>query len=982
MRLLQLNEKGAFSLVEYVGNDLPRYAILSHTWGPNAEEVTYQDIQGGVGEKKNGYRKLTFCGKRASLDGLQYFWIDTCCIDKSSSAELSEAINSMFRWYKTAEKCYVYLEDVARGITNTEADTEQSHRWKPAFRKSRWFTRGWTLQELISPTSVEFFSAEGTFLGNKRSLEQSLHEITGIAIESLRGGDLNQRSVAERMAWAKDRETTRAEDAVYCLLGIFDVQMPLLYGEGQEKALKRLEKEIRESSGDAALSSQKDKRELLLESLRFDQIDARQLSIRNAHTKTCRWILRKSEYLDWLNKIKLKNHRGFFWIKGKPGTGKSTLMKFIVANIRKTMKGTTVIAFFFNARGEDMEKSTVGAYQSLLLQLLEQIPSLHCILETAGLSTSNIGKEHQWDVESLKMLLEQAIQHLEGLPVVCFIDALDECDEQQIRDMVSFFERVAELAVGSGILFRVCFSSRHYPYITIQRGIELILEGQEGHTQDITSYLASELKLGHSKGTQQIRNDLQEKASGVFMWVVLVINILNQEYDRGRMHALKQRLREIPSDLHELFRDILTRDGRNTDELLLCIQWVLFSKESLSPEQLYFAVRSGVEPDEAVVAWDRTEITGDVIKRFILDASKGLAEITASKVPKVHFIHESVRDFLLKENGLRSFWNTSENNLPGQSHERLKQCCLSYLDVDLYAHLLGFKGLPKASSKEAASLRKEISETFPFLEYAIRYVLYHADEAERYHVTQSTFLDSFTVPKWTMLNNIFEKREVRRHSLRATLMYILAEINMAHLIKIHPSIGLCLSVENERYGCPLFAAIATGSEEAVQECLRSLGASQTKVSSTYEPNDQDHDRSSDQNASRRDFKFSKRKGLLLCAAELGHPGVFVHLLSSGKFEADCRDAMGRTSLYLASRNGCETVVKVLINKSGVNINSKDNSGITPLHIATAKGHHAVIVALLLQKGADVHASSGLHENALQVASVRGHIAIVTLLLNN
>ena len=182
-----------------------------------------------------------------------------------------------------------------------------------------------------------------------------------------------------------------------------------------------------------------------------------------------------------------------------------------------------------------------------------------------------------------------------------------------------------------------------------------MLEGQEGHTQDIANYLESELKIGQSKFAQQIRSELQAKASGVFMWVALVVDILNKEHDRGRMHALRRRLQEISGDLHELFRDVLTRDSHNKDELVLCIQWALFAMQPLSPEQLYFAILFEVEPD-AVSGWDYDEITEDVIERFILDSFKGLAEITTSKLRKVQCIHESVRDFLLKENGLGNIW--------------------------------------------------------------------------------------------------------------------------------------------------------------------------------------------------------------------------------------------------------------------------------------------------------------------------------------
>ena len=198
-----------------------------------------------TGKNKVGYAKIYFCGEQAATDYLQYFWLDTCCIDKSSSAELTEAINSMFTWYQRAAKCYVYLSDVS--IHNYEAD-------QSALRKSRWFTRGWTLQELVAPKLVEFFSLEGKRLGDKKSMDKQIHEITGIVVQALRGDSLSNFSVADRMSWAEERETTREEDKAYCLLGIFDIHMPLIYGEGK-KALSRLNKAIRESLEGKLLAS-------------------------------------------------------------------------------------------------------------------------------------------------------------------------------------------------------------------------------------------------------------------------------------------------------------------------------------------------------------------------------------------------------------------------------------------------------------------------------------------------------------------------------------------------------------------------------------------------------------------------------------------------------------------------------------------------------------------------------------------------------
>jgi len=149
----------------------------------------------------------------------------------------------MFRWYRKAARCYVYLSDVS--VRDSDKDNQFSQfTWESAFRKSRWFTRGWTLQELIAPASVEFFSLEGKRLGDKKSLQRQIHEITGIAVQALQGCPLSQFTITERMSWAENRETRREEDGAYSLLGIFDIHMPLIYGEGRKKAFIRLKEEI------------------------------------------------------------------------------------------------------------------------------------------------------------------------------------------------------------------------------------------------------------------------------------------------------------------------------------------------------------------------------------------------------------------------------------------------------------------------------------------------------------------------------------------------------------------------------------------------------------------------------------------------------------------------------------------------------------------------------------------------------------------
>jgi hypothetical protein len=258
MRLLNINTRELETFTG-PGNDAPAYAILSHTWG--AEEILFKDLKSKYREtskSKHGYQKVEKSCIQAEKDGYTHIWIDTCCIDKSSSAELSEAINSMFEWYRCSGICYAYLADVS-------GDDEEQ------FNTSKWFTRGWTLQELIAPTQVEFFDRDWIPLGDRRKWALTISALTSIREPLLNHGQgfvdhdlgffgrirdirvlLKAESVAAKMAWASNRQTTRPEDVSYCLMGLFEVNMPLLYGEG-DRAYKRLQKEIMKITDDHSI---------------------------------------------------------------------------------------------------------------------------------------------------------------------------------------------------------------------------------------------------------------------------------------------------------------------------------------------------------------------------------------------------------------------------------------------------------------------------------------------------------------------------------------------------------------------------------------------------------------------------------------------------------------------------------------------------------------------------------------------------------
>jgi hypothetical protein len=190
----------------------PPYAILSHTWGADDEEVTFDDLAKKLGKDKVGYKKIELCGKQAKRDDLQYFWVDTCCINKANKAEHSLAIRSMFRWYRNAARCYVFLPDVSASPLSAGEEASLSP-WYSEFRGSKWFTRGWTLQKLLAPSVVDFYSREWHKLGDRTSLKSQIHEITTIPYEVLEVVFLSQSSVNERFRRRQDRHTKLKKDA-------------------------------------------------------------------------------------------------------------------------------------------------------------------------------------------------------------------------------------------------------------------------------------------------------------------------------------------------------------------------------------------------------------------------------------------------------------------------------------------------------------------------------------------------------------------------------------------------------------------------------------------------------------------------------------------------------------------------------------------------------------------------------------------------
>ncbi|KAF4502493.1 hypothetical protein FAGAP_1271 [Fusarium agapanthi] len=669
--------------------------------------------------------------------------------------------------------------------------------------------------------------------------------------------------------------------------------------------------------------------EEILKSLDFEQIDARKLTIKSAHSKTCHWFLKNLDYLSWIDPQQTSQHHGFLWIRGKPGAGKSTIMKFIYLQWKKKdRKNQSLTAsFFFNARGELLEKTVSGMYRSILLQLFHGFPDLECVLDDPDLLPRNQSGCPPLNV--LKDLLRAAVAKLGQRSFRCFIDALDECDEQQVMDLVEYFEELAEQCTEDNINLRICFSSRHYPYIDIKFGVRIILEEQMGHAGDLESYIKSNLRVKDRNLLAELQEKMLEKAAGV------------------------------PSGLSDLFKDLLKRDNSNMEELQLSLLWILLSERSLKPEEYYHAIWSGLYL-EGLADLDIPEVdmedSEDCFARCVISSSKGLAEITKVKQPRVQFIHESVRDFLIKDKGLRELWPELGPDWESIGHDRLKMCCYAYFE-----HFID-KTPMKHNFPESSLITR--TKPYPFLEYASQFVLHHSDFAAN-TVDQQPFLGGFRLFVWNRVVNTFEKFEVRKYSPTAGLLYILADRGHSSLIQAILKCDTVIDIpsEKDRYVYPLIAAMAKGDKASVLALLRLSSALYEGMDITEGllPN--------------IDAGGSSRTPLSW-ACENGHFGIARVLVERDAQPVDV-SGLSYSPLMLASKNGHIDIARWLLNHDA-DIHQKYKKE-SPIWLASNNGH-AEVVELLLDAGADLNTCGVGDAPILVIAAAKAHEKVVKLLL--
>jgi hypothetical protein len=518
-------------------------------------------------------------------------------------------------------------------------------------------------------------------------------------------------------------------------------------------------------------------------------------NIDNNYRTTCSWLTETPEWLRWR-----RERSGLLWIKGHPGAGKSTIMKYAMRNIRKRDRDN-VVAYFFDARSAtELDKSAEGLYRSLLVQFLQQVPEEAIFESSCFKETSEEGADKKWSPPRLLELLHEAIHLLESDPITIFIDALDECSEEMLQDTV---DHLGDLLQPCDSQLRICFASRYFPHITRRGAIDLRLEDQKGHHQDILLYIEGHLDSSNMNLSDCVRKVLLKKVRGSFIWAYLVLRLLKDEYRRGRVADLEARLEALPKRLEHLYQEILdTKKGDFRKETLICFTLVLLAPWSLNFGDLWWAIRLTCLPsgkDINVLEDEAKQMSEDDFGRAILDVSCGLVTASADNhgLHNVRFIHETTREFCREQTGLLSAGKEAK------MHEVIKSLC--------------WRTLQFYDGRDDFPRRRTPCVHIHFLDYAQGHVLGHANQAQGRGIDQSAFLREFVASKGLEMmtqppdikinyrGSDMEYRELIERLVAADYSFLIKDCQLLHeLASAHNRIGL---TSDTTYGPPILEAL-------------------------------------------------------------------------------------------------------------------------------------------------------------------------------
>ncbi|KAK3615213.1 hypothetical protein LTR22_027516 [Elasticomyces elasticus] len=947
-------------------------------------EANLQDVRDRRHTDGGGYQKVEAFAAyvREHLVPIKWLWVDTCCINKESAAELSEAINSMFRWYHNAELCLVYLADV-------ETAKDESR-----FEKSEWFERGWTLQELLAPRMVLFVTKEWHVIGHKgrpacgewqpligRGLEKKIAWVTGIPERVLHDyGASTEWTVHDKMKWMEGRKTTRPEDMSYALFGILGVTLPVIYGEEYEGARRRLLDVIHQHA--------KHYREiadwLASPDPWTNHESARQLH--QPHTGT--WLLESAQYRDW--KTASIRH---LWMHGKAGCGKTILCSTAIADVKaycERQPGAAYAVFYFSF-SDNKKQRLVDLVCSLVRQLGWKGLALSMLQQAY-----NKPNQTALGLDELRNILLACFQSYDE--VFLLVDALDESpDDSDVRhEMLEFLTWLSQRAHQ----VKIFATSREMPDIRqsmTRLGAEPTAIAARSVDEDIRRYMATQLSRDHrlSRLDQQTRALIEEtisgKADGMFRWAFCQLQEL-KKLKSTKPRYVKEALRNLPTSLDATYDRILSRiEGLYRKEAIVLLQWLAYAQSPPSLGELREAAiidvtdEGRVEVDERGGLEDTVEILSGLVVLVGIDTENyesqdeehvrspdsedtdhpaAYRNMHIEGDTKVRLAHFSIKEYLeskrILEKDVKDFHFEST-----AGHSFLAQSCVTYM-------------LHYSKSDLTLSTPQDLIN-FPLLRYAAQSWFVHAsvqqvDEAAREVVLLGC---EELRQNWLLVHCPDEPLRRPFDNLAATG----SGLYYASLLGLQAAVGKLLlkgsdvNAQGGHYGNSLQAASWKGHEKVVQMLL-DAGAEVNAQGGQY-------------------------GNALQAASGRGHEKVVQMLLDAGA-KVNAQGGVYDNALYAASQGGHDKVVQMLLD-AGAEVNAQakpygsaqeedfgsaqeedsgsaqeEDSG-SALYAASSGGHEKV-VQVLLDAGAEVNAQGGQYGNALQAASLGGHEKVVQMLL--
>ncbi|KAJ8111701.1 hypothetical protein OPT61_g5766 [Boeremia exigua] len=738
-----------------------------------------------------------------------------------------------------------------------------------------------------------------------------------------------------------------------------------------------------------------------LQFLSFDQLGARQDNIKPELEGTCTWIFDHPAFREWEDRRDAGTHKGMLWIKGKPGAGKSVIMKKLLRTVEdRELPNSIVASFFFNARGADLERNTTGMTQSLLHQLLQQ----HSGMRQNFVQFYSKRKQAHSQVILREIELRNHISRYlsmpVGKPVFLFIDALDECKEDEVREVVSYLRELTDAAYEAGNVVNVCMSSRRYPTISVSRCPEIDVE--EGNRADVTRYVYKKI-CAHADGSvpELLAVLIDSKASHVFLWAVLVVEMVLRGWDSGvPFPELEEMLQSIPQEIDQVFDGLshtLTNEER--PETVRLFQWVLLAASPLNMGPLKYALVFGRnEPPSSFTAVHTMEgqFKHQQLIRQITHYSRGLIEVIrkCNHSPDlkcdihdtylVQVIHESVRDWFFSGGGFCRLDPSLGPNPIAKGHLQIIRTCMSVmtagdfremhpLRVNVTCELSQQKncvGTYWSSNDVSDGIGPNLSnrdDVMGITRYCADFIFHHAKEAENYNMVPESFLSTLSEPNsklWTtLLDVVTEDIVLRFHPIKHNVLTLLCRKGLKGSVA-----WVIENVKDHRakdLHCNAIRAAILGEHLSTLEVL-----------SQYKPINTMTD--------------SNGRSGLHWTCEIFAVGTYELLKDNlhdiltfflkGGNNIDTKDNNGMTGLMIIAENGGGDAVKVLLDL-GAHLDERDHRGRTALHIAVERDHHSPTGALL-GYGASAEVCDNDGQTPLHKAAAMGHDRLIDWLLKS